>query len=356
MSVIKNVKARQVFDSRGFPTVEAEVILADGSIGQSIVPSGASTGSYEAHELRDKSEEYLKKGVLDAVNNINLEINKTITGLSVLDQKKIDNLLIKLDGTESKKRLGANAILAVSIASAKAAAAYNNIPLYKYLGGNNKNKLPFPMLNIINGGAHANNSLQIQEFMIRPDGAKSFKDCLRMSFLVIQNLKEELKLKKFNTNLGDEGGFAPSFDSDEKAIEYIIKAVKKSSLKIGRDINICLDVAANELYNLGKYKIKEDKKAVNSEELINYYKKLCNKFPIVSIEDPVFEDDWNTWKKLTKELGKKIQIVGDDLFVTNLIRLKKGVKELTANAILIKPNQIGTVTETLEVITFAKKK
>jgi len=336
MSVIKNVKARQVFDSRGFPTVEAEVILADGSIGQSIVPSGASTGSYEAHELRDKSKEYLKKGVLDAVNNINLEINKTITGLSVLDQKKIDNLLIKLDGTESKKRLGANAILAVSIASAKAAAAYNNIPLYKYLGGNNKNKLPFPMLNIINGGAHANNSLQIQEFMIRPDGAKSFKDCLRMSFLVIQNLKEELKLKKFNTNLGDEGGFAPSFDSDEKAIEYIIKAVKKSSLKIGRDINICLDVAANELYSLGKYK-------------------LCNKFPIVSIEDPVFEDDWNTWKKLTKELGKKIQIVGDDLFVTNLIRLKKGVKELTANAILIKPNQIGTVTETLEVITFAKK-
>ena len=355
MSVIKNVKARQVFDSRGFPTVEAEVILVDGSIGQSIVPSGASTGSYEAHELRDKSKEYLKKGVLDAVNNINLEINKTISGLSVLDQKKIDNLLIKLDGTESKKRLGANAILAVSIASAKAAAAYNNIPLYKYLGGNNKSKLPFPMLNIINGGAHANNSLQIQEFMIRPDGAKSFKDCLRMSFLVIQNLKEELKLKKFNTNLGDEGGFAPSFDSDEKAIEYIIKAVKKSGLKIGRDINICLDVAANELYSLGKYKIKEDKKAVNSEELINYYKKLCNKFPIVSIEDPVFEDDWNTWKKLTKELGKKIQIVGDDLFVTNLIRLKKGVKELSANAILIKPNQIGTVTETLEVIIFAKK-
>jgi enolase len=245
--------------------------------------------------------------------------------------------------------------LGVSIANAKAAAAYNDIPLYKYLGGNNKNKLPFPMLNIINGGAHANNSLQIQEFMIRPDGAKSFKDCLRMSFLVIQNLKEELKFKKFNTNLGDEGGFAPSFDSDEKAIEYIIKAVKKSGLKIGRDISICLDVAANELYSSGKYKIKEDKKAVTSEELINYYKKLCNKFPIVSIEDPVFEDDWNVWKKLTKELGKKIQIVGDDLFVTNLIRLKKGVKELAANAILIKPNQIGTVTETLEVINFAKK-
>jgi enolase len=211
------------------------------------------------------------------------------------------------------------------------------------------------MLNIINGGAHANNSLQIQEFMIRPDGAKSFKDCLRMSFLVIQNLKEELKFKKFNTNLGDEGGFAPSFDSDEKAVEYIIKAVKKSGLKIGKDINICLDVAANELYSSGKYKIKKDKKAVTPDELINYYKKLCNKFPIVSIEDPVFEDDWNVWKKLTKELGKKIQIVGDDLFVTNLIRLKKGVKELAANAILIKPNQIGTVSETLEVINFAKK-
>ena len=355
MSVIKKVKARQVFDSRGFPTVEAEVILADGSIGQSIVPSGASTGSYEAHELRDKSNEYLNKGVLSAVENINSEINNTVNGLSTFEQKKIDNLLIKLDGTDNKKRLGANAILAVSIANAKAAANSDKISLYKYLGGNNKNKLPFPMLNIINGGAHANNSLQIQEFMIRPDGGKSFYDCLRMSFLVIQNLKDELKLKKFNTNLGDEGGFAPSFNSDEIAIEYIIKAIKKAGLKIGRDINICLDVAANELYVSGKYKIKENNKLVTADELINYYKSLCDKYPIVSIEDPVFEDDWNIWKKLTKELGKKVQIVGDDLFVTNLIRLKKGVKELAANAILIKPNQIGTVTETLEVINFAKK-
>ncbi len=355
MSVIKKVKARQVFDSRGFPTVEAEVILADGSIGQSIVPSGASTGSYEAHELRDKSNEYLNKGVLSAVENINSEINNTVNGLSTFEQKKIDNLLIKLDGTDNKKRLGANAILAVSIANAKAAANSDKISLYKYLGGNNKNKLPFPMLNIINGGAHANNSLQIQEFMIRPDGGKSFYDCLRMSFLVIQNLKDELKLKKFNTNLGDEGGFAPSFNSDEIAIEYIIKAIKKAGLKIGRDINICLDVAANELYVSGKYKIKENNKPVPADELINYYKSLCNKYPIVSIEDPVFEDDWNVWKKLTRELGKKVQIVGDDLFVTNLKRLKKGVKELAANAILIKPNQIGTVTETLEVINFAKK-
>ena len=355
MSVIKKVKARQVFDSRGFPTVEAEVILADGSIGQSIVPSGASTGSYEAHELRDKSNEYLNKGVLSAVENINSEINNTVNGLSTFEQKKIDNLLIKLDGTDNKKRLGANAILAVSIANAKAAANSYKISLYKYLGGNNKNKLPFPMLNIINGGAHANNSLQIQEFMIRPDGGKSFYDCLRMSFLVIQNLKDELKLKKFNTNLGDEGGFAPSFNSDEIAIEYIIKAIKKAGLKIGRDINICLDVAANELYVSGKYKIKENNKPVTADELINYYKSLCNKYPIVSIEDPVFEDDWNIWKKLTRELGKKVQIVGDDLFVTNLVRLKKGVKELAANAILIKPNQIGTVTETLEVINFAKK-
>ena len=355
MSVIKKVKARQVFDSRGFPTVEAEVILADGSIGQSIVPSGASTGSYEAHELRDKSNEYLNKGVLSAVENINSEINNTVNGLSTFEQKKIDNLLIKLDGTDNKKRLGANAILAVSIANAKAAANSDKISLYKYLGGNNKNKLPFPMLNIINGGAHANNSLQIQEFMIRPDGGKSFYDCLRMSFLVIQNLKDELKLKKFNTNLGDEGGFAPSFNSDEIAIEYIIKAIKKAGLKIGKDINICLDVAANELYGSGKYKIKENNKPVTADELINYYKSLCNKYPIVSIEDPVFEDDWNVWKKLTRELGKKVQIVGDDLFVTNLVRLKKGVKELAANAILIKPNQIGTVTETLEVINFAKK-
>ncbi|MFZ9305862.1 MAG: phosphopyruvate hydratase [Candidatus Fonsibacter ubiquis] len=355
MSVIKKVKARQVFDSRGFPTVEAEVILADGSIGQSIVPSGASTGSYEAHELRDKSNEYLNKGVLSAVENINSEINNTVNGLSTFEQKKIDNLLIKLDGTDNKKRLGANAILAVSIANAKAAANSDKTSLFKYLGGNNKNKLPFPMLNIINGGAHANNSLQIQEFMIRPDGGKSFYDCLRMSFLVIQNLKDELKLKKFNTNLGDEGGFAPSFKSDEIAIEYIIKAIKKAGLKIGRDINICLDVAANELYVSGKYKIKENNKPVTADELINYYKSLCNKYPIVSIEDPVFEDDWNVWKKLTRELGKKVQIVGDDLFVTNLKRLKKGVKELAANAILIKPNQIGTVTETLEVINFAKK-
>jgi len=355
MSVIKKVIARQVFDSRGFPTVEAEVILTDGSIGQSIVPSGASTGSYEAHELRDKSNEYLNKGVLSAVENINSEINNTVNGLSTYEQKKIDNLLIKLDGTDNKKRLGANAILAVSIANAKAAANSDKISLFKYLGGNNKNKLPFPMLNIINGGAHANNSLQIQEFMIRPDGAKSFYDCLRMSFLVIQNLKDELKLKKFNTNLGDEGGFAPSFDSDEIAIEYIIKAIKKAGLKIGRDINICLDVAANELYVSGKYRIKENNKPITADELINYYKSLCNKYPIVSIEDPVFEDDWNVWKKLTRELGKKVQIVGDDLFVTNLMRLKKGVKELAANAILIKPNQIGTVTETLEVINFAKK-
>ncbi|NCU55464.1 MAG: phosphopyruvate hydratase [Candidatus Fonsibacter ubiquis] len=327
MSVIKKVKARQVFDSRGFPTVEAEVILADGSVGQSIV----------------------------AVENINSEINNTVNGLSTFEQKKIDNLLIKLDGTDNKKRLGANAILAVSIANAKAAANSDKTSLFKYLGGNNKNKLPFPMLNIINGGAHANNSLQIQEFMIRPDGGKSFYDCLRMSFLVIQNLKDELKLKKFNTNLGDEGGFAPSFNSDEIAIEYIIKAIKKAGLKIGRDINICLDVAANELYVSGKYKIKENNKPVTADELINYYKSLCNKYPIVSIEDPVFEDDWNVWKKLTRELGKKVQIVGDDLFVTNLARLKKGVKELAANAILIKPNQIGTVTETLEVINFAKK-
>ena len=355
MSVIKSTKARQVFDSRGFPTVEAEIVLSDGSVGQSIVPSGASTGSYEAHELRDKSTEYLKKGVLQAVKNINLKINKAIKNTSVFNQKKIDQILIELDGTENKKKLGANAILAVSIAAAKAAAISKKIPLYKYLGAGKINILPFPMLNIINGGAHASNSLQIQEFMIRPDGAKSFKECLKMSFLVIQNLKEELKLKNYNTNLGDEGGFAPSFDSDEKAIEYIIKAVKKAGLKIGKDINICLDVAANELYSSGKYKIKEDKKPVTSDELINYYQKLCNKFPIVSIEDPVFEDDWNVWKELTRRLGKKIQIVGDDLFVTNLIRLKKGVSELAANAILIKPNQIGTVTETLDVINFAKK-
>jgi enolase len=354
MSRIKTIHARQVFDSRGFPTVQAEVILKDGSIGSSIVPSGASTGSYEAHELRDNSNQYLKKGVSKAVSNINKKIYNLIKNSSVFEQEEIDLKLIKFDGTENKNNLGANAILAVSISIAKAAACSLKKNLYEYLGGKNLTELPFPLLNIINGGAHANNSLQIQEFMIRPDGAKSFKDCLRMAFLVIQNLKKELKNKSYNTNLGDEGGFAPSFNNDEQAIEFIIKAVKKSGLKIGKDINICLDVASNEIFSNGFYEIKKNKK-INSNNLIKYYEDLCKKYPIVSIEDPVIEDDWNVWAKLTNNIGKKVQIVGDDLFVTNINRLKKGIILKSANAILIKPNQIGTLTETLNVINYAKK-
>jgi len=355
MSIIKDVKSRQVFDSRGLPTVETEIVLNNGCKDFAIVPSGASTGTYEAHELRDKNKSYLNKGVLNAVSNVNKFIKKELLGLSVFNQKKIDNLLLDIDKTENKKRLGANAILSVSIAIAKTASKLKNIPLYKYLSSQKKYYLPYPMLNIINGGAHANNSLQIQEFMIRPDGAKNFMECLRFAFLVIQNLKNELRIKNHNTNLGDEGGFAPSFENDEKALEVIIKSIKKSGLKVGRDVNICLDVASNEIYSNNKYKIKHNSKSLKSDEVINYYKKLCDKYPIVSLEDPLFEDDWLQWSKLNSLLGKNVQIVGDDLFVTNLRRLRQGIFYGSANAILIKPNQIGTLSETLEVISFAKK-
>lgn len=355
MSIIKDVKSRQVFDSRGFPTVETEIVLNNGCKDFAIVPSGASTGTYEAHELRDKNKSYLNKGVLNAVSNVNKFIKKELLGLSVLNQKKIDHLLLDIDKTENKKKLGANAILSVSIAVAKTASRLKNVPLYKYLSSQKKYYLPYPMLNIINGGAHANNSLQIQEFMIRPDGAKNFRECLRFAFLVIQNLKNELKIKNLNTNLGDEGGFAPSFENDEKALEVIIKSIKKSGLKVGKDVNICLDVASNEIYSNNKYKIKHNSKSLNSDEVINYYKKLCDKYPIVSLEDPLFEDDWLQWSKLNSLLGKNVQIVGDDLFVTNLRRLRQGIFYESANAILIKPNQIGTLSETLEVISFAKK-
>ena len=355
MSIIKDVKSRQVFDSRGFPTVETEIVLNNGCKDFAIVPSGASTGTYEAHELRDKNKSYLNKGVLNAVSNVNKFIKKELLGLSVLNQKKIDHLLLDIDKTENKKKLGANAILSVSIAVAKTASRLKNVPLYKYLSSQKKYYLPYPMLNIINGGAHANNSLQIQEFMIRPDGAKNFRECLRFAFLVIQNLKNELRITNLNTNLGDEGGFAPSFENDEKALEVIIKSIKKSGLKVGKDVNICLDVASNEIYSNNKYKIKHNSKSLNSDEVINYYKKLCDKYPIVSLEDPLFEDDWLQWSKLNSLLGKNVQIVGDDLFVTNLRRLKQGIFYESANAILIKPNQIGTLSETLEVISFAKK-
>jgi len=335
MAKIKKIKGRQVFDSRGNPTVEAEVFLKDGHFASAIVPSGASTGTYEAFELRDKNNKnYLGRSVLKAVENINGPIKKALNNIDINDQKKIDKTLIDLDDTEQKKKLGANAILAVSIASCKLAAIEKNIPLYKYLGNSKSYQLPIPLLNIINGGVHAKNNLDIQEFMIRPEKVKSFSEAIRRSFLVIQNLKGMVN----NTNVGDEGGFAPNLTNNEEAIELIIKAIEKSGFKPGEEVSICLDVAANEL---------------NEKKTIDYYYELTKKYPIKSIEDPFTEDDWKSWKKITKETN--IQIVGDDLFATNISRLQKGIKEKAANAILIKPNQIGTVTETLEVIKFAQK-
>ena len=335
MAKIKTIKGRQVFDSRGNPTVEAEVFLKDGHFASAIVPSGASTGTYEAFELRDKNNKnYLGKSVLKAVENINGPIKKALNNIDINDQKKIDKTLLDLDDTEQKKKLGANAILAVSIASCKLAAIEKNIPLYKYLGNSRSYQLPIPLLNIINGGVHAKNNLDIQEFMIRPGKVKSFSEAIRRSFLVIQNLKGMVN----NTNVGDEGGFAPNLTNNEEAIELIIKAIEKSGFKPGEEVSICLDVAANEL---------------NEKKTIDYYYKLTKKYPIKSIEDPFTEDDWKSWKKITKKTN--IQIVGDDLFATNISRLQKGIKEKAANAILIKPNQIGTVTETLEVIKFAQK-
>ena len=335
MAKIKNIKGRQVFDSRGNPTVEAEIILEDGHHASAIVPSGASTGTHEAFELRDnKNKDYLGKSVFSAVKNIDSIITKSLKNVEINDQAKIDNILIDLDGTENKKKLGANAILAVSIASCKLAAVEKNIPLYKHLSNSKSFQIPVPLLNIINGGAHAKNNLDIQEFMIRPEKAKSFTESMRQSFLVIQNLKEMVD----STNVGDEGGFAPNLDNNEEAIEIIVKAIEKSGLKPGEEISICLDVAANEL-----------KKA----KTIEYYEDLVKKFPIKSIEDPFSEDDWSSWKMINKNID--IQIVGDDLFATNIKRLKKGIEEKSANAILIKLNQIGTVSETLKVIELAKK-
>ena len=340
MTKITNVKGRQVFDSRGNPTVEAEVILQDGSVGSSIVPSGASTGRYEAHELRDKNKDYLNKSVFNAVNNINNKISKALINQNSINQREVDKILINLDGTENKSNIGANAILAVSIANLKAAAKFSKKEIYKYISVGTNNSVfftPYPLMNIINGGAHANNSLEIQEFMIRPDGAKSFKECMQMSFLVIQNLKKELEDKKISTSVGDEGGFAPSLQSDEEAIEIIMESISSAGFKPGKDISICLDVAANEL---------------TTPKSVDYFLQLSKKYPIKSIEDPFSEDDWDNWNKLTQKIG--IQIVGDDLFVTNKKRLEKGIKEKSANSILIKPNQIGTVTETLEAILLAQ--
>jgi enolase len=354
MSKIKKVIGRQVFDSRGNPTVEAEVILKNGIQALAIVPSGASTGAFEACELRDGNKDYfLGKSVLKPVNNINTIINKSLSNIDIGKQKKIDEILLNLDGTDNKNKLGANAILAVSLAAAKANAISKKKELYQTLG--KKFLLPKPLMNIINGGAHADNDLKIQEFMIRPDSAKDFKDAMHKCFLVIQNLKKILQSKKFLTNVGDEGGFAPSLNSNEEALDLVVDAIEKSKFKPGIDISICLDVAGNELMDKnGNYALNSSE-YITVDQGIEYYKNLVLKYPIKSIEDPFAEDDWNAWAKLNKEIGNKVQIVGDDLFVTNVSRLKKGIKEKSANAILIKVNQIGSLTETIDVINLAKK-
>ena len=353
MSKITNIKARQVFDSRGIPTIESEVYSDDGSKGSAIVPSGASTGTHEAFELRDiENKKYLGKSVLRAMEKVNGEISKALIGLDVADQKKIDKILIDLDGTEKKKRLGANAILSVSLASNKAAAVSKKIPLYKNIG--NQKTLPVPLMNIINGGVHANNSLRIQEFMIRPDKAKSFKEAVNICFLVIQKLKSQLSNNNLSTTVGDEGGFAPSLSYNEEAIEFILQAIDKAGFTAGTDISICLDIAANELYKDKKYAVNSSK-FISSDKTIEYYLDLIKKYPIKSIEDPLAEDDWDSWVNLTKLLTRDIQLVGDDLFVTNKERLLKGINSKAANAILIKPNQIGTLTETIEVINLAQE-
>ena len=356
MSVIKEIKAREILDSRGNPTVEAEVILDSGQRGSAAVPSGASTGSREAVERRDNdSKRYLGKGVMQAVNVIRNELNKALQGFDVTRQQEIDDLLIALDGTENKEKLGANALLAVSLAAAKAAAASRNQPLYQYLGDLSDYILPVPMMNIINGGAHADNNIDFQEFMILPVGAPSFSDALRAGTEVFHHLKTLLKAKKFNTNVGDEGGFAPDLPDQETAVEFILEAISKAGYQPGKDICLGFDVASNELFNKGNYRLAGENRSLTCDEFIDYLAGFVERYPIISIEDGLAENDWDGWKKLTTRLGKKVQLVGDDLFVTNTKLLEKGINQKIANAILIKPNQIGTLSETLAAIQAAKK-
>ncbi len=353
MSKISKVHARQVFDSRGNPTVEAEIVLENNIKTSSIVPSGASTGAFEAHELRDNDNNlFLGKSVYKAINNVNKIISQKIINQDPNDQKKIDNILINLDGTENKSYLGANALLAVSLAVRKSAQILNK---ENYSNIKKNVFLPFPLMNIINGGAHADNDLNIQEFMIRPDSAKNFMDAIEKCFLVIQNLKKNLKSKNLITNVGDEGGFAPSINSNEEALELIVDSIDSAKLKAGKDISICLDVAANELMNKNGHYSVESNTFENVDSIVNYYKKLVSNYPIKSIEDPFSDEDWNAWTKLNTSIGKNVQIVADDLFATNEKRLIKGIELKTANSILIKLNQIGTLTETLNVIDLAQK-
>jgi len=356
MSLIEEVWAREILDSRGNPTLEAEVILEDGTSGRAAVPSGASTGENEAVELRDDdAARYLGKGVLKAVENVNEKIAYELEGLDALDQTLVDRTLIDLDGTENKSNLGANALLAVSMATARAAAAFQEMPLYRYIGGINGKTLPVPMMNIINGGAHADNNVDFQEFMIMPVGAESFSEALRAGAEIFHNLKSVLKSRGLATSVGDEGGFAPNLKSNEEAIETILEAIEKAGYKAGENIMIALDPAASEFFKDGKYIFKKsDKRELSSDEMIAYWTDWTEKYPIISIEDGLAESDWEGWTKITQNIGKKVQLVGDDLFVTNTKFLQKGIDTGAANSILIKVNQIGTLTETLDTIELAK--
>ena len=356
MAVITDVYAREIMDSRGNPTVEVEVYLEDGTIGRAAVPSGASTGQFEAVELRDSdSKRYLGKGVLQAVANVNDIIAPAILGFDASEQVAIDRIMIELDGTPNKANLGANAILGVSMAVARAAAESYDLPLFQYLGGTNAKELPVPMMNILNGGAHADNNVDIQEFMIMPIGATSFMEALRYCAEVYHTLKGVLKAKGLATGVGDEGGFAPNLGSNEEALQVITEAIEKAGLVVGKDIVFAIDAASSEFYKDGKYHLAGEGKVKTSAEMVEYYAELCEKYPIYSIEDGLAEEDWEGWKLLTERLGKTVQLVGDDLFVTNTKRLSHGIKEDTANAILIKVNQIGTLTETFDAIEMAKR-
>lgn len=359
MSTINKILAREIIDSRGNPTIEVEISLKDGSFGRASVPSGASTGEHEACELRDGDKKRFDgKGVLKAVNNVNKIIGPKIKGMNAFDQAAVDNFMIQLDGTKNKKKLGANAILAVSLALAHAAAASKKLPLYKYLGGKKAHVLPIPMMNVINGGAHSDAPIDIQEFMICPVKAKSFKEALRMGAEVFQALKKVLKSNNLSTAVGDEGGFAPNLESNEAALKVIAQAIKNAGYKLGKDICIALDVAASEFYDAKKNKYvfkKSDSSSRSAEELIKFYQNLQKKYPIISIEDGFAENDWSGWQKLTRAMGKNTQLVGDDLFVTNTEFLSKGIKNGIANSILIKVNQIGTLTETLQAIKMAQE-
>lgn len=356
MSQIKLIRAREILDSRGNPTVEADVVLTTGEMGRAAVPSGASTGSREAIELRDKdANRYMGKGVLAAVSCVNHELSNALKGFDVTHQQEIDEAMLMLDGTVNKEKFGANALLAVSLAVAKAAAQSKSIPLYQYLGNKEHYTLPVPMMNIINGGAHADNTIDIQEFMILPVGAPTFSDALRAGTEVFHHLKQLLKVKNMNTNIGDEGGFAPNLPNQEAALQLLMEAITRAGYQPGIDICLGLDVASNELYRDGNYHLDGENRICNAVEFVDYLANLVASYPIITIEDGMAEDDWEGWRLLTNRLGKQIQLVGDDLFVTNTMLLLKGISEQVANAILIKPNQIGTLSETMAAITLAKQ-